>query len=42
MGQGGVTSPHAYDANAPSNAVSMSPLAALQRMGAMSGGPVNA
>lgn len=37
----GVTSPHAYDATAPSNANSMSPMAALQQMGAMSGGPVN-
>lgn len=37
----GATAPQAYDANSPSNAFSQSPVAAMQRMGAMSGGPVN-
>ncbi len=39
---GGVTAPQAYSALAPSNAASLSPLAAMQRMQATSGGPVNA
>ena len=38
---GGVTAPQAYDATSPSNATSLSPLAALQRQGAMAGGPNN-
>lgn len=35
------TAPQAIDANSPSNAFSQSPVAAMQRMGAMAGGPVN-
>lgn len=38
---GGETAPQAYDANSPSNSFSMSPVAAMQRMGATNGGPVN-
>jgi hypothetical protein len=37
----GATAPQAIDANSPSNPFSQSPVAAEQRMGAMSGGPVN-
>ena len=37
----GVSAPQATDANSPSNAFSQSPVAAMQRMGAMSGGPNN-
>lgn len=40
-GPGGATAPQAVDANSPSNAFSQSPVAAIQRMGAASGGPVN-
>jgi hypothetical protein len=40
--QQGLTAPQAYDATSPSNATSLSPMAATQRMGAMAGGPVNA
>ena len=40
LGQG-ATAPQAIDANSPSNAFSQSPVAAMQRMGAMAGGPVN-
>jgi hypothetical protein len=36
-----VSAPQATDANAPSNAFSQSPVAALQRMAAMAGGPKN-
>lgn len=38
---GGVTSPEASDIGSPSNAVSQSPLAAMQRMLSASGGAVN-
>jgi hypothetical protein len=38
----GMTAPQATDMNAPSNAVSMSPVAAMQRLGAAQGGPANA
>jgi len=38
---GGVSAPQATDVNSPSNAFSQSPVAALQRMGATTGGPVN-
>lgn len=41
-GPGGVTSPLATDQNAPSNAFSQSPVAALQRLHALSGGGNNA
>lgn len=37
----GAIAPQATDANSPSNAFSQSPVAALQRMGATTGGPVN-
>lgn len=37
----GVSAPQAYDANSPSNQFSQSPVGAMQRMGAMAGGPVN-
>ena len=37
-----VSAPQATDMNAPSNAFSQSPVAALQRLGAMAGGPSNA
>lgn len=37
----GVTAPEANDPNSPSNATSQSPLVAMQRMLAASGGPVN-
>lgn len=37
----GASAPQATDVNSPSNAFSQSPVAALQRQGAMSGGPVN-
>ena len=40
-GPGGVTAPQAVDVNAPSNAFSQSPVAALQRMAAMAGGAKN-
>jgi hypothetical protein len=40
-GPEGTTAPQAVDVNSPSNAFSQSPVAATQRMGAMSGGPVN-
>lgn len=39
--QAGATAPQAVDANSPSNAFSQSPVAALQRLGSMSGGPAN-
>lgn len=38
---GGATAPQAVDVNSPSNAFSQSPVAAVQQMGAMAGGPVN-
>jgi hypothetical protein len=37
----GVSAPQATDMNSPSNAFSQSPVAALQRLGAMAGGPQN-
>jgi len=37
----GVTAPQAYDATSPSNATSMSPMAAMQQMLSQSGGPNN-
>jgi len=40
-GPAGVTAPQAVDVNAPSNAFSQSPVAALQRMAAMAGGAKN-
>jgi hypothetical protein len=40
-GLGSGTAPQAIDANSPSNAFSQSPVAAMQRMGAMAGGAVN-
>jgi hypothetical protein len=38
----GATAPQAVDMNSPANAFSQSPVAALQRLGAMAGGPANA
>lgn len=38
-GAGGATAPQAIDANSPSNAFSQSPVAMMQQMGAMAGGP---
>lgn len=40
--QQGLTAPQASDITSPSHATSMSPVAALQRQGAMAGGPANA